>query len=72
MGAFLVLFGLCDCNQWCHQDGIKLNSFLFQMLTSLTNFIASTLYNLNPNNDLSYYQKEALRIVAIEQVLAKV
>ena len=42
------------------------------MLTSLADLISSTLYSLNPNNDLSYYQKEALFIVAIEQALAKV
>eukprot|EP00731_Ephydatia_muelleri_P003774 Em0001g3774a len=40
--------------------------------TILQNFISSTLHSLNPNNSLSYYQVAALRIVAIEQALAKI
>lgn len=51
---------------------LKLIPFPFQIQTILQNFISSTLHSLNPNNSLSYYQVAALRIVAIEQALAKV
>ena len=76
-----------ECNQRCDQIGptsgrvpmlsITWSYYInwipfFQMPTSLADLISSTLYSLNPNNSLSYYQKAALRIVAIEQALAMV
>ena len=63
-------------NIYVMNSGLTLSSPLQyttpRMLTSLAILISSTLYSLNPNNNLSYYQKAALRIVAIEQVLAKI